>query len=119
MGCVSTVCERMRSSMRYEIVSKCVPDVEVGFGVMGLEIRPPLSELAIQGLCQELTTEVQGDPYAISVSVTRNDAEGTALIYRQAKLKDGSFAEPYDVMCVVKNFIDPCRLYEIHETNVD
>lgn len=61
--------------------------VEVSFPRYGVELRPPLSDLAAAGLCAALKMRrsnkeevCSAEPDAREAVVTRNDEEGTVLV---------------------------------------
>jgi hypothetical protein len=70
--------------MRYTLTAEAL-DPESRYCPYGVEIQPPLSRIAISGLCQALMhrppaqEEYPTIPSAIEAYVTRNDREGTVL----------------------------------------
>jgi hypothetical protein len=100
--------------MKYSIEVADLTDAD--YPLLGVEIRPPLGELAAQGLCRALMQ--QPDPeetsYDASVEnayVTRNDAEGTALFiaWRYPRAYDTEYAVGLRIQAI----IDPCFKHEV------
>ena len=89
---------------------------EPGYSPYGVEIQPPIGELAAQGLCGALTRqppvgERPAYPLADATYMTRNDDEGTALmVYPRAE--NTAFHGEY-LGEIVKSYIDPCHRLEV------
>lgn len=105
--------------MRYVIsVEQLFPDAD--FSPFGVEIQPPLSEVAANGLCKALAYKVSenesnSSPLVQQAFVTRNDSEGTALFvqaYDHVHDMVGTSKERY-LGVKIQNFIDPTHKHEI------
>jgi len=99
---------------RYDIWAQ--PRVEgPDYPPYGVEIQPPIGELAAQGLCNALTRrppkeETNNRPHADAAFVTRNDEIGTALaVYPRAN--PNFDAERLGLL--VQSYIDPSSQLDI------
>lgn len=90
------------------------------FSPFGIEIQPPLSEVAANGLCKALTfkiseNETNSFPLAEHAYVTRSDTEGTALFVQADDNVHDTFGiskERY-LGLYVKDFIDPAQKHDV------
>jgi hypothetical protein len=102
--------------MKYSIeVTNIEEDADYPF--FGVEIRPPLGELAAKGLCKALTQrpipeETNNEQFVTDAYVTRNDTEGTALFiaWNQPKKYD---TENTIIGLKIQSIIDPCSRHEV------
>ena len=83
-----------------------------------VEIQPPLSDIAAQGLCKALTTPrhpnadelMSPGGFAYEAFITRQDKEGTVLyVLPNRKPEDG-----HEVGAYIKTWLDPASLHELH-----
>ena len=95
---------------------------EADYGPYGVEIQPPLTELAAQGLCSVLTyrpsvEESESSPLAEAVYVTRNDETGTALVVYPRARKTGNFQRPSfgigSLAAYVRSYLNPSYQSEV------
>ena len=95
-----------RKITTYEIYLTQMDDVSDAEGLVGVEIQPPLGELAARGLAIALKVGDQ-DPPAHIAEVTRDDEVGTALIVVPNK---NNATNAKDLGRVIRQLIDPCAL---------
>jgi hypothetical protein len=80
---------------------------------VGIEIQPPLSVEASQGLVEELTTPDIGQndgPAAIAARLTRQDEKGTAFVITP---NNAAFSSPQVIARRIGALIDPCKLHHV------
>jgi hypothetical protein len=89
-------------------VSRMSPDAVVQ--EYAVEIRPPLAEIAIDGLVRRLTTVSPREgnpPHAEAVDLVRHDSVGTAFLFTPSA---GLYSDSLRVGKTFRSYMNPCDL---------
>jgi hypothetical protein len=102
--------------MHYKIYHASV-EAPSGVPYVGIEVQPPLPEIAINGIISALTEHAASEHryIAYSAKVTRNDAEGTALLVRHNPkyIREEGAKRTRRVAEAIGTLLNPCELHAV------
>lgn len=94
--------------MNYDLHIARVPNSEL----VGIEIQPPISDKASDGICAVLRSTYHGPeaPEPTLAEMTRNDSEGTGLVFGR---EDGNVSDIQGLARKMGALINPAGLHEV------
>lgn len=103
--------------MQYEVHWSYFDDPHKDKGqLVGIEIQPPLSERAVNGIISKLVKMRQGPGEVIQhghvadeVAITRQDEVGTAMV-----ISPQARRSPMGIALTIGRLIDPCNIHDVH-----
>ena len=101
--------------MKYTVYSRPKSGVEGQPPTVGIEVQPPLTNGAVEGLIKILTKSPAGSKkgeghIANSATMTRSDLAGTGLIIHPNEILN---LDHVTIARTIGTIIDPCGIHEI------